>query len=72
MLKPPRVDGTFGSPNVVRPSKISEQSMGMHIIHKFMSLFIFINIFKLVIRHNIYVVTFSEIVEGEMVLITRF
>ena len=32
-VKPPRVYDTFGFPNVVRPSQIWEQSMGINIIH---------------------------------------
>ena len=72
MLKSPRVDDTFGCTNAVRPSQILEKSMGMHIRHKFMSLFMVINIFKLVMRHTIYMVMFSEFTQGEMVLITRF
>ena len=69
MLKPPRVDDTFGSPNAVKPSKILEQSMRMHIIHKFISLFMVINIFKLIMRHNVYMVTFMEIAYGEIALL---
>ena len=34
MLKPPRVDDTFGSPNVIRTYQILEKkSMGMHTRH---------------------------------------
>ena len=67
MLKPPRVDDTFGSPNAVWPSQISEQSMGIHIRHQCLSLFMVIKLFKLVMRRNIYIVAFSE-----MVLISWF
>ena len=34
MLKPPRVDGTFGSPNVVRPSELLEQWLGLVMGHQ--------------------------------------
>ena len=60
MLKPPRVDDTFGSPNAVRTSKIYENTMGMNIKHLFISLFMVINIFKLVMRWNIHMITFNE------------
>ena len=69
MLKPPRVDDTFGSPNVVRPYQISEKSMGMNIIHKWISLFMVINLFKLIVMHNICMVTFMEIAYGEIALL---
>ena len=72
MLKPPRVDDNFCSPNAVQTSQISEQSMGIHIRHQFMSLFMFIDFLKLVMRRNIYMVTFNKFVQGELVLITRF
>ena len=60
MLKPPRVDDTFVSPNAVRPYQILEQIMGIPIRYKFMSLFFFINLLKLVMRCNIYMLTFGE------------
>ena len=34
MLKPPRVDDTFGSPNAVQPSQIQENIVGMNIINQ--------------------------------------
>ena len=60
MLKPPRVDDTFGSPNAVQTYKFSEHSMGMNIRNKYLSLFMVIKLFKLVMRRNIYMATFSE------------
>ena len=36
MLKPPRVDDTFGSPNAVRTSQLSEQITEIHIRHQCM------------------------------------
>ena len=72
MVKPPRVDATFGSPNAVRTSKILEKGMGINIINKWISLFMVIKILKLIMGCNIYMVTFSEFAQEEMVLIARF
>ena len=72
MLKPPRVDDTFGSPNEVKPSQLLEQSIGIHIIHQFNSLLMVIKIFKLIIRHNICMVTFMEIAYGEIALLAHY
>ena len=69
MLKPPRVDDAFGSLNVVRPSQITQHIMEMLIIHKSLSLFMVINLFKLIMRHNICMVTFMEISYGEIALL---
>ena len=69
MLKPPRLDDTFGSPNAVRTSKISEKSIVMHIIHQFISLFMFSKNLKLIMRHNSCMVTFMEIAYGEIALL---
>ena len=72
MFKPLKVDDTFGSPNGVQTSQLSKQSMGMHITHQWMSLFMVIKLFKLFMRCNIYMVAFSEFAQEEMVLIARF
>ena len=69
MLKPPRVDDTIGSPNAVRPSKISENIMVIHIKHQFISLFMVFKFLNLVIRRNIYMVTFREFAYREITLL---
>ena len=69
MLKPLRVDDTFGFPNAIRPSQILEQIMGIHIIHQWMSLFMVINLFKLIMMRNICMVTFMEIAYGKIALL---
>ena len=66
---PPKGDGQTSSPNQVRPSQISEQSMGMSIRHQLISLIMFINFCKWIIVCNICRVI--EIARGKFALLAR-